>query len=164
MAREWLRSGAVERVVDASPQDVYRVVSDVTTTGTRSNECRRVEWLSGGAQGAVVGARFRGHNRWGVARWSRVCEVIEAEPGRVFAFRTVPERFDLSRRDSTTWRYEIFLDGDRTRVRHSYEITVPPLRPMKAIYGVLLPQHRDMRPAMEHTLEALARSFASTTG
>jgi len=29
---------------------------------------------------------------------------------------------------------------------------------------VLLPQHRDMRPAMEHTLEALARSFASTTG
>ena len=84
--------------------------------------------------------------------------VVEAEPGRVFAFRTVPERFDPSRHDSTTWRYEIFPVGEQARVRHSYEITVPPLRPFKAIYGVLLPQHRDMRPAMEHTLEELARS------
>ena len=163
MARQWLSSGAVERVVDASAQDVYRVVSDVTTTGTRSNECRRVEWLPGGGEGAVVGARFRGHNRSGLARWSRVCEVVEAEPARVFAFRTVPERFDPSRRDSTTWRYEIFPDGDGARVRHSYEIIVPPLPPFRAVYGVLLPHHRDMRPSMEHTLEALARSFASST-
>ena len=105
----------------------------------------------------MVGARFRGHNRSRLARWTRVCEVLEAQPGRAFAFRTVPERFDPSRRDSTVWRYDLVPDGERTLVRHSYEIVVPPLALFRAIYGVLLPQHLDMRPAMRHTLDALAR-------
>lgn len=161
MAREWLTSAAVERVVDASPDEVYRVVTDVTSTGERSDECRRAEWLPDSPRAAVVGARFCGHNRSRLARWSRVCEVVEAVPGKAFAFRTVPERLDPSRRDSTTWRYEMVPDGDRTLVRHSYEITLPPLPFFKAVYGVLLPQHRDMRPAMRHTLDALAESLRS---
>jgi hypothetical protein len=33
-----------------------------------------------------------------------------------------------------------------------------------AMYGVLLPHHRDMRPAMAATLEALERSLAPSTG
>ena len=126
MARQWLHSGAVERVVDGSAQDVYRVVSDVSTTGERQRQStRRVEWLAGGGTGAVVGARFRGHNRSGLARWSRVCEVVEAEPGRVFAFARFPSS---STRRGATRRHggaEIFPVGDRTGVRHSYEITVP---------------------------------------
>lgn len=155
----WLTTASVERTIDAPAADVYRAVADVTSTGERSDECRRVEWLADGPREAVVGARFRGHNRSGLARWSRVCEVVEAEPGRAFAFRTVPERFDPSRRDSTIWRYELDPDGDRTVVRHSYEITRPPLPPFKALYSVLLPQHRDMRPAMRHTLDALAAAL-----
>lgn len=163
MARDWLVSGSVERVVDAPADEVYRLVGDVTSTGERSTECRRASWLPDSPQEPVVGARFRGHNRSGLARWSRVCEVVEARAGRVFAFRTVPERFDLSRRDSTLWRYELFPQGERTLVRHSYEITTPPLRLLKAVYGVLLPQHRDMRPAMRHTLDALAEALSPTS-
>jgi Polyketide cyclase / dehydrase and lipid transport len=159
MPRQWLSAAAVEAVIDADADDVYRAVSDVTSTAERSNECTRAQWLPDGPSHPVTGARFRGHNRSGLARWSRVCEVIEASPGRAFAFRTIPERFDPSRRDSTTWRYELFPRGNETLVRHSYEITILPLRPFKALYGVLLPQHRDMRPAMQHTLEALARSL-----
>ncbi len=161
MARPWLTEASVERVVDAAAGEVYRVVADVTTTGERSNECRQVEWLDG-ADAAVVGARFRGHNRFRLARWSRVCEVVEARPGRAFAFRTVPERWDPSRRDSTTWRYELEGDGDRTLVRHSYAITLAPLPPLKALYGVLLPHHRDMRPSMQHTLDSLARTVSGS--
>jgi hypothetical protein len=161
MAREWLTGGSVERVVDAPAVEVYRVVADVTSTGQRSDECHRVEWLDG-ANAAVVGARFRGHNRVGPARWSRVCEVVDARPGEAFAFRTVPERWDPTRRDSTTWRYDLEPDGDRTRVRHSYAITLAPARPLKAVYGVLLPHHRDMRPAMKHTLDALARAVTGS--
>jgi hypothetical protein len=37
-----------------------------------------------------------------------------------------------------------------------------PLSPMKALYGVLLPHHRDMRPAMRHTLEAVARTVTGS--
>lgn len=160
MAREWLKSGSVERVIDADSEEIYRTITDVTSTGERSEECRRAEWLVGNPLNVAVGARFRGHNRSRLARWSRVCEVIEATPGRVFAFRTVPERWDPSRRDSTTWRYEFVPDGGRTLVRHSYEITKFPIGPFKALYGVFLSQHRDMRPAMQHTLDALAKSFS----
>jgi hypothetical protein len=157
MSRTWLTEAAVERTIEAPADDLYRLITDVTAAGERSDECTRAEWLDDAPREAVVGARFRGHNRSRLARWSRVCEVIEADPGRAFAFRTVPERFDPSRRDSTIWRYELVPDGGRTVVRHSYQITRPPLRPFKAFYGVVLPHHRDMRPAMQHTLEVLAR-------
>jgi hypothetical protein len=159
MAREWRTSGAVEQQIAAPADELYRMISDVTSTGERSTECRKVSWLPGSTE-PIVGARFRGHNRSRLARWSRVCEILEAEPGRVFAFRTVPEPRDPSRADSTTWRYELLPEGDHTRVRHSYEITVMPRPFFKRVYGALLPQHRDMRPAMQHTLDHLAARFA----
>jgi hypothetical protein len=161
MSREWLSEASVERLVDAPADEVYRVVTDVTSTGERSTECHQVEWLDG-SRAPVVGARIRGHNRYGLVRWTRVCEVVEASPGQAFAFRTVPERWDPTRRDSTTWRYELEPEGDRTRVRHSYRITLDPLPPLKSVYGVLLPHHRDMRPSMQHTLDALARGVTGS--
>lgn len=158
MAAQWRSGGSVERLVAADPDDVYRVITDVTSTGQRSDECHSAKWLPDGPQSAEVGARFRGRNRSGIARWSRVCEVLEAEPGRCFSFRTVPQRLDLTRADSTTWRYDLLPQDGGTLVRHSYEITRPPLRPFRAIYGVLLPHHKDMRPAMRHTLDRLTDS------
>ena len=162
MAGEWRTGGEVEAVVAASPDEVYAVVSDVTSTGERSEECRRVEWLPGSAREPVVGARFRGWNRAGrLIRWSRVCEVLEAEPGRAFAFRTVPERWDRTRADSTTWRFDLEPVEGGTRVRHSYRMTVMPWPPFQALAGALLPHHKDMRPAMQHTLDALAAGLAA---
>jgi hypothetical protein len=84
-----------------------------------------------------------------------VCEVIAAEPGRSFSFRTVPERFDPTRADSTTWSYVLEPDGRSTRVTHAYRITKMPIRPLQWLYARMLPQHRDMRPQMTHTLAAL---------
>jgi len=158
VAAQWRRSGTEERFVAADPHEVYQVVSDVMSVGDRSDECRSAEWLAGGQAPGQVGARFRGRNRSGLARWSRVCEVVEAKPGVAFAFRTVPERLDLSRADSTTWRYDLVSQDGGTLVRHSYEITKMPKQPFRALYSVLLPQHRDMRPAMRRTLESLPAS------
>jgi hypothetical protein len=140
---------------------VYAVVSDVTQIGTRSPECHKVEWLSGAPAGSV-GATFRGHNRSGrLARWSRRCEVTQADLGRAFVFRTLPERLDPSRRDSTTWSYLLEPVDGGTRVTHAYEITRMPLRPFRALFGVLLPHHRDMRPQMQANLDALREQFLS---
>jgi hypothetical protein len=159
--RPWRTSGSVERVVPADPDAVYALVSDVTRIGERSPECHAARWLPGSPAGAV-GSVFRGSNRVGLlARWSRRCEVIAAEQGRAFAFRTLPERLDVSRRDSTTWRYDLDAVAGGTRVTHSYEITLLPLRPMRALYGRLIPQHRDMRPQMHANLEALHRLLAA---
>jgi hypothetical protein len=67
----------------------------------------------------------------------------------------------VSRRDSTTWGYDLEPVDGGTRVTHSYEITVLPLRPFRAVFGVLLPDHRDMRPQMRANLEALHDMFAA---
>ena len=158
--RVWRTSGAVELVVPADPDALYAVVSDVTRIGERSPECHTAAWLPGAAAGSL-GAVFRGRNRAGwAARWSRRCEVVTADRGRAFAFRTLPERLDVSRRDSTTWRYDFEPVDGGTRVRHSYEITLLPVRPIRALYGVLMPHHRDMRPHMRTNLEALRDLFA----
>lgn len=162
MGAQWRTAGSGERFVDADPDQVYRVVSDVTSTGQRSDECRSAEWLKDGQPAGQVGARFRGRNRSGVVRWSRVCEVVEAEPGVAFAFRTVPERLDVSRADSTTWRYDLVPQDGGTLVRHSYEVTRMPMQPFRALYGVLLPHHRDMRPAIDQTLDRLAASVKAS--
>jgi hypothetical protein len=91
-----------------------------------------------------------------LARWSRRCEVLRADPGVAFVFRTLPERWDVSRQDSTTWTYHLSATGDGTRVTHSYEITRLPRRPLRWIFGLLIPDHRDMRPQMAHNLAVLA--------
>lgn len=144
-------SGSVECRVDAPPAAVYAMVSDVTRTGEWSPECRRCEWVDG-ADRAAVGARFRGWNRSGLVRWSRLCEVVAAEPGRKFAFRTIPDRLT---RDSTTWRYRLTSDGDGTLVTQSYEINRMPGFPVNLVMRTLLRHHGDMRPQMTETLERI---------
>jgi len=46
--------------MDASPEAVRALVSDVTQIGRYSPETFEAEWLDG-ATGPAVGARFRGH-------------------------------------------------------------------------------------------------------
>jgi hypothetical protein len=162
VGRPWSFVGAVQLRVDAPPLAVYERIADVTATGERSEECYRCAWLPG-AQPGTVGSRFRGWNRFGPIRWSRVCEVVEAEPGRRFAFRTVPERIDPTRADSTIWSYAIEPDGDGSVVTHGYRMVKPPVQPFKWLYGYVLPHHRDMRPHMQHTLEVLRDGFRTPT-
>ena len=163
MAPAWRDEGAVECVINRDAVAIYERIADVTTTGVRSIECRSCEWLPGPTPG-TVGARFRGRNRSGLARWSRVCVVLDADPGRAFTFQTVPERFDPSRTDSTTWSYLLVPGETGTHVTHSYHITKWPIPPFKWLYGRLFPQHLDMRPQMRHTLEKLRTELEGSNG
>jgi hypothetical protein len=145
--------GEVTVHVEASPDAVYDLVADVTRIGELSPECVSARWL--GAEQGVPGARFQGRNvsKW-IIRWSRVCEVVTADPGREFAFRTIRTRL---RPDSTAWRYRFEPSGDGTDVTESYEIVELPPKPLQALFTKLLPHHTDMRPHMERTLEAIKR-------
>lgn len=153
---EFRTEGTVSLYIPAAPEELYDVVADVTRTGERSTECRSCRWLPGAAPG-TVGARFRGKNKAGHMRWSRVCEVVAADPGAEFAFRTIPERIDRTRHDSTTWSYTFTPEHQGTRVTHSYRITELPARPLVWFYSRAFPQHTDMRPQMRHNLETLRR-------
>jgi uncharacterized protein YndB with AHSA1/START domain len=75
----------MSRDIAAPPEVVYAAISDVTRMGEWSEECHGCEWHRG-YDGPVVGATFDGHNRNGEHEWSTQGKVIEADPGRAFAF------------------------------------------------------------------------------
>jgi hypothetical protein len=78
-------SASVSIHVDAPPDTVYGLVSDLPRMGEWSPECVRCEWV-GSAGGAAVGARFKGYNRRRARRWSTKGEVVVAEPGHELAW------------------------------------------------------------------------------
>ena len=63
-----------------------------------------------------MGARFKGTNRRGVARWSTTPTVEVADPGREFAFLIRHLGHDATR---WTYRFEALADG--TEVTESFE-------------------------------------------
>jgi uncharacterized protein YndB with AHSA1/START domain len=91
----------VSREIAASPEVVYAAISDVTRMGEWSEECHTCAWQEG-SDGAVVGAVFDGHNRNGDNEWTTQGKVIEADPGRAFAFECSMYDFHFS-----TWGYRI---------------------------------------------------------
>ena len=64
--------GSVTVHMDAPPETVWALVSDVTKIGQFSPETFEAEWLDG-ATGPAVGARFRGHVRRN-GRWPDVLD------------------------------------------------------------------------------------------
>lgn len=91
----------ISREIAASPEAVYAAISDVTRMGEWSDECHSCEWHDG-FDGPVVGATFDGHNRNGEHEWTTQGKVIQADPGRAFAFECSMMDFHYS-----TWGYLI---------------------------------------------------------
>jgi Polyketide cyclase / dehydrase and lipid transport len=109
-------SGRVATNIDVSPEVLYGLVSDVRRMGEWSPECRRCEWIDG-ATGPAVGARFKGSNAHGLARWSTTTKVAAAESGREFAFVT-----GHLGRDMTKWSYRFEPASNGTVVTESFEM------------------------------------------
>lgn len=136
--------------VDAPPERVWRLVSDVTNTGRFSPETFEAEWLEG-SSGPAVGARFRGHvkrNGRGPTYWTK-CTVVASEPGREFTFVVgIPERHPM------TWGYRFELAGEGTDVTEFYELCEKwPLKVYWALFGKA--RGRTNARNMQATLERL---------
>lgn len=95
----------VTTTIAAPPQTVYALIADLTRMGEWSPETTSVTWL-GGATEPRLGARFRGANRNGLRRWSTICTVVAAEPGRELAWES-----RLFGRPVALWRYMFEPDG-----------------------------------------------------
>ncbi len=102
--------------IHASPTAVYGLVSDIRRMGEWSPECHACEWI-GSTTTAAVGARFKGSNRRGWARWSTKPRIVVADPGREFAFVT-----GHLGRDMTRWSYRFETTSDATKVTESFEM------------------------------------------
>ena len=141
--------------IDAPPQRIWRLVSDVTRMGEWSPVCYRCEWVDG-SSGPEVGAKFKGYNRQGPLKWWTTCEITESEPGRVFEFRTIDGLFSVGHRNKemTRWRYEFTPDGIGTTVVESNKIvSLPPL--IRLIAPVIRRQDTQRADGMRETLGRL---------
>jgi hypothetical protein len=136
--------------VDAPPDAVYVVVSDVTRMGEWSPETVKCDWIDG-AQGPVVGARFKGTNKRGVVKWSTKPTVIVAAPGREFAFDVGTD---------TRWTYTFAAEGAGTMLTESFEM----LRDIRWYYAFaerwlmrVSDRRADLERGMATTLERIKR-------
>jgi uncharacterized protein YndB with AHSA1/START domain len=158
--------------IDAPPERVWQLVSDVTRMGEWSPITYRCEWLDGASRPAQ-GVRFKGYNKMAPAKWWTVCEITNCEPGKAFEFRTVRVSFPISlgvgQREMTRWRYTFEPEGIGTNVTERYEARfVPPILavPEKIARAVGLGGAVDKRrkltnDAMDETLRRLKAAAES---
>lgn len=149
-----LTTDTVERHIEASPELLYDIVSDVTRTPELSPEVVKCTWVKG-ATGPAVGARFKAINSAGRGpNWSNWPVVITADRGREFAFsRSEPFAGTLE------WRYRFIPENTGTRVVESYTVT----KPITIIGWFLIDtlsgskdRAGDLRAGMTATLDRLA--------
>lgn len=135
--------------VDAPPEKIWGLVSDITKMGTYSPEVIEAEWLDG-ATGPEVGARYRGHvkrNEIGPTYWT-LCEVTECTPGEVFEFAVMIRDAPVN-----VWRYEFTPGADGgTDVTESFHLTENLLTKLWRPLGGFLRENRNKRD-MLRTLE-----------
>jgi uncharacterized protein YndB with AHSA1/START domain len=136
--------------MDAPPDQIWDLVSDVTKIGRYSPETFEAEWLEG-ASGPAVGATFRGHvkrNGKGPTYWT-TCTVRECDPGRVFSFGVGPSDKPLN-----IWRYQLEPSGEGTDVTESFQLAqTASLRLYWAVLGWA--RGRTNREGMRTTLERI---------
>ena len=136
--------------IEAPPERIYDIVTDIAQMGRLSPECTGGRWL-GDATGPAVGARFKGSNKRGIARWSTTNEVVAAEPGRRFSFET--------QQSAARWTYELEPDGSGTLVTERRELYKK--RPTVAVIFTKLllggedAHAEELRDGMRQTLERL---------
>ncbi|MBA3744874.1 SRPBCC family protein [Sporichthya sp.] len=106
--------------INAHPQVVWDLVSDVTRIGEFSPETLEGRWISG-ATGPALGVKFQGHvkrNGRGPMYWT-TCRITACEPEKDFAFVVeVPGMSGVN-----TWRYRLAPADDGTDVTESFELT-----------------------------------------
>lgn len=111
------KRGTASIEIIATPELVYRLITDITRMGEWSPECYRCTWLDG-TDAAVPGARFRGYNKLGRHRWQTTAVILSAEEGRSFAFTTI---HDKTGRPETAWQYDLRPSPAGTVLTESYE-------------------------------------------
>jgi uncharacterized protein YndB with AHSA1/START domain len=144
----------ISRDIAAPPEAVYAAIADVTRMGEWSEECYACEWHEG-VDGPAVGATFDGHNRHADKEWTSQGKVVEAMPGKAFAFEVSMMDFHYA-----TWGYRIEPTEAGSRVTEWSEDLRPEsvMEMSKQISGVEDRTERN-RSTMSGTLERLAAAL-----
>ena len=141
-------SGEVSLHMDAPPEKVWALVSDVTRIGEFSPETFEARWTRG-STGPEVGASFKGHvkrNGVGPTYWAP-CQVTKCVPGEVFEFGVGSDTMTVN-----TWGYRLEADSSGTKVTEYFRLsTALPFRVYWTVLGPLRSgtNQRGMRTTLE---------------
>ena len=142
--------GEVSLHMDAPPQKVWALVSDVTRIGEFSPETFEARWTRG-STGPEVGASFKGHvrrNGVGPTYWSP-CQVTACVPNELFEFAVGTDQVTVN-----NWGYRLEPDGTGTRVTEYFRLEPKPyLRAYWLLLGRL--RGRTNERGMRTTLERM---------
>ena len=103
--------------VEAPPEAVWALVTDLTRTGEWSPVCTACVWddPEAVAEGPVVGAGFTGHNTSGGRSWETRCTVVAVDPPREF-------RWEVNG-DLVRWGYLLAPADGGTELTETWEFT-----------------------------------------
>lgn len=141
----------VSRVISATPERVYELVSDLPRMGEWSPENNGGTWL-GGITTPTVGSKFKGKNAHGWRRWSTLATVVVADPGKEFTFDVTSTGMKLAR-----WGYRLEAVEGGTKVTEAW--TDQRAKLMARITGLVVgvtDRAAHNKAGMEQTLERLA--------
>lgn len=104
--------------VEASPEAVFALISDIDLPARFSSEFLGARWLEG-ASGPAVGARFAGRSRHhAVGEWETESTIVEFDPPRVFAYDVAGFEGGVGAR----WRFEIEPEAGGCRLTQRMRI------------------------------------------
>ena len=124
-------TGEVTVHIEASPAQVWDLVSDVTRIGEFSPETFEARWTRG-STGPAVGATFKGHvkrNGVGPTYWTG-CQVTRCEPERVFEFSVGSDKVTVN-----NWGYRLEPDATGTKVTEYFRLE--PMLPLRLYWTVM---------------------------
>ncbi len=148
---------AAEIDIEAPPERVWPLVSDIFLMPGLSGELQEVAWLDG-VTGPAVGCRFAGRNaNAALGSWETVSTVVECDEPRCFAW-VVGD----TGHPSTSWRFTLRPDGAGTVLEQwmrmgparsglSLAIDAMPDKEAKIVFVRL----RELEGAIKHNLAAI---------
>jgi uncharacterized protein YndB with AHSA1/START domain len=108
---------AAELYIDAPPERVWPLVSDIFLMPQLSSELQEVSWLDD-ATGPAAGHRFTGRSAHpAMGEWETVSTVTEYDPPHRFAWAVGDPAHP-----SATWRFTLKPDGAGTRLEQWYQM------------------------------------------
>ena len=111
---------SVERLIDASPADVFELLVD-PAAHARIDGSGTITGNPSGPSRLALGSKFSmGMNQKGVP-YRSTNEVVEFEEGKLVAWATYGQVAGVRAVGGQIWRYELSPVGDGTLVRHTYD-------------------------------------------
>ncbi len=156
MAKELI---TVSRTVNASPDRVWRAVSDLRSMGRRSPQCRRMLVLGSGTP--ATGTTTVNLNRRGLLFWPTWSTITQWSPGELLEWR-VPL-------NGSRWRYTLVDNDDGTTTVTESRIvegntSVLSRGLVAAFLGGNATFETELRAGMEQTLAGIAGEVETVRG